>query len=76
MIVWVSEMLQRTSRKRLERGDYKYVALKSSRPFHALSCPMMAGIAEKGRIYFRDHEEAIASGKKPCIVCVQWELNR
>lgn len=53
-------MLKRTLRKRLDRGEYKYVALKLSRAFHALSCPMTARIVEEGRIYFRDYEEAIA----------------
>jgi len=49
--------------------EYNYVASKSSKVFHLLSCLMAERIAESNKIFFHTFKEAVDSGRRPCKVC-------
>jgi hypothetical protein len=50
-------------------AEYKYVASKNSKVFHKVDCRWAKNISPSNLISYRNREEAIKDGKKPCRTC-------
>ena len=50
-------------------AEHKYVASKNSKVFHKSDCRWAKNISPSNLISYRNREEAIKDGKKPCSTC-------
>ncbi len=50
-------------------AEYKYVASKNSKVFHKVDCRWAKNISPSNLISYRNREEAIKDGRKPCNTC-------
>lgn len=48
----------------------KYLASQQSKVFHVSECPWAGKIAPYNRLVFESREAAIASGRRPCKICL------
>lgn len=46
--------------------NQKFIASKNSRVFHKPDCSSVKSISDKNLVYYKNREEAIQSGKRPC----------
>ncbi len=53
----------------VQTKEWKYVASKNSKVFHRLDCKWAKRISPKNAIGFKNREEAIRSGRRPCRSC-------
>jgi len=65
----IKEQQEKKETKKIEVQEYKYAASKKSEVFHYINCFYVAKIKPGNLILFKTHEEAIASGRRPCKKC-------
>jgi hypothetical protein len=51
------------------KEGFKYVGNSKTKVFHTPACKTVKAMADKNAVYFKDIEEAVKKGFKPCKVC-------
>ncbi|MHC4122021.1 MAG: Ada metal-binding domain-containing protein [Planctomycetota bacterium] len=66
LVVPLKKKVETTTSKPIK---YQYLASKNSKVFHQPKCSSAQRIKSQNRIIYKNREEAIGSGKRPCKLC-------